>query len=150
MNWNVLKTNQEYQKALKRTMEIFNADLDSAEDRELDLLLVLVKDYEDKNISLPNLDPIEVIKLKMDEKGLKAKDLIPIIGTKGHVSSVLSGRRELTLPMAQRLKNYFKLPADVFLSHNSAVKIKRVIKKATPKKTVRIGAKIPAKIKVSH
>lgn len=136
MTWNVLRTNQEYQKAIKRTLEIFNAETGTPEDNELDLLLVLVKDYEDKNISLPSLDPIEVVKLKMDEKGLKAKDLIPIIGSKGHVSSILSGRRELTLPMAQRLKNYFNLPAEVFLSFNNGMKIKRTNKKAGPKKAI--------------
>lgn len=51
----------------------------------------------------------------MDEMGIRNKDLEPIIGSKGHVSAVLSGKRELTLKMAQRLKNYFSLPAEVFL-----------------------------------
>ena len=64
---------------------------------------------------MPELDPLEVIKLKMEERGLKNKDLEPIIGSKGHVSSILSGRTEITLKMAQRLKDYFQLPAEVFL-----------------------------------
>jgi len=51
----------------------------------------------------------------MQEMGLKNKDLEPLIGTKGHVSAVLSGKREITLKMAQKLKNYFNIPADVFL-----------------------------------
>ena len=91
----------------------------SKEEDELDLLLVLIKDYEDKHIFLPNLDPIEVIKLKMEERGLKAKDIEPLIGTKGHVSSILSGRRELTLKMAQKLRDYFQLPAEVFMNHSA-------------------------------
>jgi HTH-type transcriptional regulator/antitoxin HigA len=115
MNWKVLKTKAEYNKAIKRTMEIFHAEPGSPESDELDLLLVLVKDYEDKHISLPELDPIAVIKLKMEERGLKAKDLEHLIGSKGHVSSILSGRRELTLKTAQKLRNYFQLPADIFL-----------------------------------
>ena len=115
MRWNVLKTGSDYKKAVKRTMEIFDASPGSAEEKELELLLVLVKDYEDRHYVMPELDPIEVIKLKMEESGLKSKDLEPIIGSKGHVSSVLSGRRELTLPMAQRLRNYFQLPAEVFM-----------------------------------
>ena len=49
---------------------------------------------------------------------MKAKDLEPIIGSKGHVSSILSGKREITLKMAQKLKNYFSIPAEVFL-HNA-------------------------------
>ncbi len=116
MNWKVLKTEAAYQKAIKRTMAIFQAKKGSSEADELALLLVfLVKDYEDKHIQIPEVDPIEVIKLKMTERGMKAKDLKPIIGSKGHVSSILSGRREITLKMAQRLKDYFQLPAEIFL-----------------------------------
>lgn len=135
MNWNVIKTNADYKKAIKRTIEIFDAMPDSPEDKELDLLLVLIKDYEDKHVVLPELDPIEVIKMKMEEKGLKANDLVPIIGTKGHVSSVLSGRRELTLQMAQRLKNYFQLPAEVFMSYTGIAKNKRTVKKKIAKQS---------------
>jgi len=119
MNWKVIKNKAEYKRAVKRTMDIFQADEGTPESDELDLLLVLVKDYEDKHITLPELDPIEAIKLKMEERGLKAKDLEPLIGSKGHVSSILSGRRELTLKMAQKLKDYFELPADVFLHHSA-------------------------------
>jgi HTH-type transcriptional regulator / antitoxin HigA len=115
MNWKVIKTKAQYKKAVKRLMEIFHADEGTPEGDELDLLLLLVKDYESRYIVLPSIDPIEVIKMKMKEKGMKAKDLEPIIGSKGHVSSILSGRRELTLKMAQKLKNFFQLPADIFL-----------------------------------
>jgi HTH-type transcriptional regulator/antitoxin HigA len=115
MSWKVIKTQSEYKRALKRTMEIFHSEQSTPEAEELDLLLLLVKDYEDKHISLPELDPIAAIKLKMEERGLKPKDLEPLIGSKGHVSSILSGRRELTLKIAQKLKNYFHLPADIFM-----------------------------------
>lgn len=115
MNWKVIKTEAAYQKAIKRTMAIFHAKEGNDEADELAVLLVLVKDYETKHIHLPELDPIEVIKLKMAERGMKNKDLEPIIGSKGHVSSILSGRRELTLKMAQKLKDYFQLPAEVFM-----------------------------------
>ena len=111
----MIKTKTEYNKALKRTMTIFQAEPGTSESEELELLLVLIKDYEDKHIVLPEVDPIDAIKLKMEEMGLKAKDLEPIIGSKGHVSSILSGRRELTLKMAQKLKDYFQLPADIFM-----------------------------------
>jgi HTH-type transcriptional regulator/antitoxin HigA len=114
----VIKTRAEYNKAIKCTMEIFHAPPEAPEEDELDLLLVLVKDYEDRHITLPQLDPIEAIKLKMEERGIKAKDLEPMIGSKGHVSSILSGRRELTLKIAQKLKNYLHLPADIFMPAN--------------------------------
>ena len=119
MNWNVIKTKKDYKMALKRTIEIFHASPGSKEDQELELLLVLVKDYEDKHIVMPALDPIEVIKYKMEELGLKAKDIEPLIGTKGHVSSILSGRRELTLKMAQKLRDYFQLPAEIFMRQSA-------------------------------
>lgn len=116
MNWKVIKTKTEYNKAIKRTMEIFHAEDGTPESDELDLLIVLVKDFEDKHIKMPELDPIEAIKLKMDERGMKAKDLEPIIGSKGHVSSILSGRRELTLSMAKKLRELLQIPAEVFLN----------------------------------
>ena len=115
MDWKVLKTETAYKKAVKRAMVIFHAKPNTPEDDELGLLLVLIKDYEDRTIQMPKLDVLEVIKIKMKEKGLKNKDLEPIIGSKGHVSSVLSGRREITLKIAQRLKDYFNLPAEIFL-----------------------------------
>ena len=119
MNWKVIKTKAEYNKAIKRTMEIFHAKEGTPEADELALLLVLVKDYEDKHIQIPEVDPIEVIKLKMEERGIKAKDLEPLLGSKGHVSSVLSGRRELTLSTAKRLRKFFQLPAEIFMSSTS-------------------------------
>jgi HTH-type transcriptional regulator/antitoxin HigA len=115
MNWKVIKTKTEYNKALKRTMGIFQAVQGTREADELELLLVLIRDYEDKHIVLPQVDPIEAIKLKMEERGLKAKDLESLIGSKGHVSSILSGTRELTLKMAQKLRDNFELPADIFM-----------------------------------
>lgn len=115
MNWKVIKTETAYQKALKQAMKIFQAKDGTPEADELAVLLLLIKDYEDKHIFIPDVNPIDVIKLKMKERGLKAKDLEPLIGSKGHVSSILSGRREITLKIAQRLKDYFQLPAEIFL-----------------------------------
>jgi len=115
MNWKVIKTETAYKKAVKRAIEIFQSKENTPESDELALLLILIKHYEDRHIQIPEINPIEVIKLKMRERGMKAKDLEPIIGSKGHVSSILSGRRDITLKMAQRLKNYFQLPAEIFL-----------------------------------
>ena len=118
MTWKVLKTEEDYKNASLRLMEIFHSEQNTPEADELDLLMVLVKDYDEKHYQLPELDALEVIKYKMEEMGMKAKDLEPIIGSKGHVSAILSGKREITLKMAQKLKNYFRIPAEVFL-HNA-------------------------------
>jgi HTH-type transcriptional regulator/antitoxin HigA len=115
MNWKVLKTEEEYNKASVRLMEIFHTESNSSEFEELEMLTVLIKDYDDRHYPIAELDVLEVIKLKMQEMGMKNKDLEPIIGSKGHVSAILSGKREITLKMAQKLKNYFGIPAEAFL-----------------------------------
>jgi HTH-type transcriptional regulator / antitoxin HigA len=115
MNWKVLDTEDDYNKASMRLMEIFHAEPNTPEDDELGVLILLVKDYDNRHYPMHQLDALEVIKIKMQEMGLKNKDLEPLIGSKGHVSAVLSGKREITLKMAQKLKNYFKIPAEVFL-----------------------------------
>ena len=115
MEWKVLKKEEDYIKASIRMMEIFHAMPNTTESDELDLLTVLIRDYDEKHYHLPELDALEVIKYKMQEMGMKAKDLEPIIGSKGHVSAILSGKRQITLKMAQKLKNYFSIPAEVFL-----------------------------------
>lgn len=115
MNWKVIKTEKEYNNASNRLMEIFHAEQGTPEGDEMELLSVLIKDYDDKHYLLPQLNPLEAIKYKMEGRGIKAKDLEPLIGSKGHVSSILSGRRELTLKIAQKLRDYFQLPADIFL-----------------------------------
>lgn len=115
MNWKVLKTEKDYNRATKRLMEIFHAKPNTSEDDELGVLILLIKDYDERHYPLPGVDVLEVIKEKMQEKGIRNKDLEPIIGSKSYVSSILSGRREITLKMAQRLKDYFHLPAEIFL-----------------------------------
>ena len=115
MNWKVIETGSEHKKALMRAMEIFHAEPNSTEEDELGVLLLLIKDYEDRTIKMHEIDVLEVIKDKMLEQGIKNKDLEPFIGSKGHVSSILSGRREITFKMAQKLKDYFNLPAEMFL-----------------------------------
>jgi HTH-type transcriptional regulator/antitoxin HigA len=115
MNWKVLKTEDDYSKACLRMMELFDSAPNTPEYDELDLLVVLIKDFDEKQYQLPQLDAVEVIKYKMQEMGLKSKDLEPIIGSKGHVSALLSGKREITLKMAAKLKVFFSIPAEVFL-----------------------------------
>jgi len=115
MKWKVLKTEKEYNRASKRLMEIFHAAPGTPEDDELGVLILLIKDYDERHYQLPEIDVLEVIKEKMQERGLKNKDLVPVIGSKSYVSSILSGRREITLKIAGRLKEYFHLPAEMFL-----------------------------------
>ncbi|WP_316812609.1 transcriptional regulator [Pedobacter heparinus] len=116
MKFKVLKTEKAYNIAIYRIEELFNAKPGSEAFDELELLSLLVKDYEDRHYPMPEPDPIAVIKLKMDEIGLKNKDLIPVVGSESHVSSILSGRRKLTLDMARSLAIFLDLPARVFIN----------------------------------
>lgn len=115
MNWRVLKTEEDYNKASLRLMEIFHVEQNDPDYEELELLTVLIDDYDERNYAVSELDVLEIIKIKMEERGLKNKDLESIIGSKGHVSAILSGKREITLKMAQRLKDFFGIPAAAFL-----------------------------------
>src|SRR5882757_8799761 len=97
--WKVLKTEADYKTALERLDEIAEAELDTAEGDELELLVVLIKNYEDEFHPFKLPDPLDMIKLRMEEMRLKNKDLVDIIGSESHVSSVLSGKRQITLEM---------------------------------------------------
>jgi HTH-type transcriptional regulator/antitoxin HigA len=74
-----------------------------------------VNDDDDRHYSILEMEALEVIKIKMQETGMKNKDLEPIIGSKGHVSAILSVEREIILKMAVKIKNYFGIPAKAFL-----------------------------------
>src|SRR5690606_28539069 len=115
MNWTILKTEEDYNRASERLMEIFHAAPNSLEHDELSLLILLIQDYDNRYYALPQADVLDIIKEKMEERGLKNKDLESIIGSKGYVSSILSGKRDLALKMAKRLRDYFDLPAELFL-----------------------------------
>jgi len=116
MNWKVIKSEQEYNRALDRIEQIFDALPGQTDYDELELLGLLIKDYEDRYYPMPVPDPIEVIKFKLMELGLKNKDLIPIIGSESHVSSVLKGRRKITLEMAKSLSKFLNIPPDIFIN----------------------------------
>jgi HTH-type transcriptional regulator / antitoxin HigA len=113
-----VKTESEYRELMDWVdLKLGNPpDLETAEGEALQIALLLIKDYEDKNYPIPLPDPIAVIKLKMQESGLKNKDLVALkFGSKGHISSLLSKRKPLTLDLAKRFHQEFGIPAEVFL-----------------------------------
>jgi HTH-type transcriptional regulator/antitoxin HigA len=115
-NWNILNNDTDYEEALKRLDEIFDAEADSREDKEADLLVLLIEKYEEENYPIPDPDPVEAIKLIMEQKSLRQKDLIGIIGDKTTVSKVLKRKRKLTLEMIRKLNASFKIPVDALIS----------------------------------
>ncbi|MCU0340554.1 MAG: transcriptional regulator [Spirosomaceae bacterium] len=112
----ILKNEEDYRNALRRIDEIFDAAPNTSEGEEAELLVLLVKDYENKNHPVLPLDPIEAIKLTLEEKGLKAKDLVGIIGSKGYVSQVLNRKKPLTAEMMRVLHRQLNIPADILLT----------------------------------
>ncbi|WP_245588166.1 helix-turn-helix domain-containing protein [Algoriphagus terrigena] len=78
--------------------------------------MILIKNYEDENYPIPLPDPIDAIKLKMQELGLKNQDLVGKIGSKGYISSILNRRKPLTLEIAKIFHKELKIPAEVLLS----------------------------------
>ena len=89
---------------------------DTPEGEKLQVALLLIKQYEDLNYSIPMPDPIEAIKIKMKEAGLKNKDLVAKVGSKGYVSLILSGKKPLTLELARLFHRELNIPAEILLS----------------------------------
>ena len=113
-----IKSNQVYEEYLQWVDELFDKKVkpNSPEGETLQVALLLIKDYEDRHFRIPAPDPIDAIRLKMAEKGLKNKDLVGRIGTKGYVSAILNKKKPLTLELAKLFYRELGISADVLLS----------------------------------
>ena len=116
MSTKIIQNEEEYDQALDRAEQIFSAQPDSPEGDELALLLLVIKDYEQKHHPVPPPDPIEAIKLTMQERGLIAQDLVPLLGSKSYVSQVLNRKKPLTADMMRSLHKHLGIPAEVLLA----------------------------------
>ncbi len=115
-NLRIIETQKDYEKALKSIEELFDVSKDTPESHELEILVLLVKKYESENFDeIPLPDPIDAIKVRMEDLGLKAKDLVPAIGDKGTVSKVLNRKIPLSLKMIRNLCQILSLPAEVLI-----------------------------------
>ncbi len=108
--WTILKCNKDYELALERLDDIFDAVPGSEEDKESDLLVLLIEKYEEDNFPIPDPDPVEAIKFIMEQKSIKQQDLVGIIGDKTTVSKVLKKKRKLTLDMIRNLNQTLRIP----------------------------------------
>ena len=107
-----IKTDADYQAALQEIATLMTARLDSPEGERLDVLTTLVEAYERKHYPLELPDPVAAIKFEMEQKGLTAKDLEPMIGRRNRVYEVLNRKRSLTLKMIRRLHGQLGIPAE--------------------------------------
>lgn len=109
-NYKIIKSEAEYEKVLARIEEIMDAQQDTPEGEELELLSLLVEKYEETNFPLPKADPIDVIIYYIEQRGLKYKDLIGIIGDKTLVSKIINRERKLNLRMVKNLHDKMNIP----------------------------------------
>ncbi len=116
----VIKTEKEYERALARINDLMDADAGTPEGDELELLVTLVELYEKGKHSIDLPDPVEAIKFRMEQLGLKQKDLIPLIGSRSKVSEVLSRQRLLSITMIRKLNAGFGIPAEILLREPGA------------------------------
>ena len=115
MNIKPLHTETDYRKALHDVEALWNAAEGSAEADRLEVLVLLIQDYEDKHYPVNDPDPIAFLEHVMEGRELTRKDLEPFIGTRARVAEVLNRRRHLTLEMIRNLSKGLKLPADVLV-----------------------------------
>ena len=115
MNIKPIKTEQDYEAALQQLLLVFDAPLGTSESDEADVLGVLVDEYEKKHYSIEAPDPIEAIKIRMEDMQLRQKDLIKELGGKSRASEVLNKKRKLTLDMIRNLTNRLNLSASVLI-----------------------------------
>lgn len=116
MEIKLIETEEEYDNAIKRIDLLFDAPKGSSEAKEVEILVLLVNKYEEENYPIDEPDPIEYIKIRMEEMGLKPTDLVPFIGNKGNVSKVLNRKRSLSIEMIRNLHNGLGFPLDVLIS----------------------------------
>jgi HTH-type transcriptional regulator / antitoxin HigA len=115
MEWKIIKTQKDYQKALKRLDVIFDAKKNTKEGDELELLGLLIDNYEKDKFPIDLPDPIEAIKFRMEQLGYKQKDLAEAIGLKSRVSEILNRKRKLTLDMVRKIHEALGIPTDILI-----------------------------------
>ena len=118
MELRIIRTEAQYEEYLEWVDRQFDRKVkpDSPLGEKVQVALLLIKQYEDEHHPIPLPDPIDAIKLKMEERGLRNKDLVGKVGSKGYVSALLNKRKPLTLELAKLFHRELSIPAEVLLS----------------------------------
>lgn len=114
-----IRTEEDYENALDRLEIIFDAPINSIEGDEAEILSLLIENYENKVYPIEAPDPIEAIRIRMEEMNLKQKDLVGLIGGKSRVSEVLNRKKRLTVDMIRELEKKLSISATVLVSNYS-------------------------------
>jgi len=118
MELSIIKFEEQYQPYLNRVDALFDKNIvaDSSNRKKPEESFQLIKQYEDENHAIPLPNAIEAIKIKMEDLGVRNKDLVGKIGSKGYISSLLNKRKPLTLEIAKIFHKELNIPADVVLA----------------------------------
>ena len=111
----LLKTETDYQKALAKIDDIFDAELNTPESDRPDILALLVESYEDRHYPIPPPDPVSALECHMESRGLTRRDLEPYLGSRARVAEVLSRKRGLSIEMIRRLHQGLGISADILI-----------------------------------
>jgi HTH-type transcriptional regulator/antitoxin HigA len=110
-----IRTEADYSAALARIDALMDAEPGTTEGEELDVLTDLVEHHEEKRVAMGYPSPVAAIEFRLEQGGLTQRDLVPFIGSRAKVSEVLSGKRQITMPMARALHEHLGIPAEVLL-----------------------------------
>lgn len=110
-----IRTKKQYQDALKRIDDIFEAKPNSVQGDELEILSILVESYEANKFQIDDPDPIEAIKFRMEQLGIDQTKLGEILGYKSRASEILNKKRKLSIEMIRKINEVLKIPADVLI-----------------------------------
>lgn len=117
-----IKTEQDYEKALRTVEELWGAEEDTPEGDRLDVLIALVDAYEAVHHPIYPPDPVAAIEFHMDQNGLSRADLEEYIGTRARVSEVLNGRRGLSIEMIRNLHEGLGIPLESLVGRSKEAK----------------------------
>ncbi|WP_438711613.1 helix-turn-helix domain-containing protein [Aquimarina muelleri] len=115
MNIAPIRNEKDYQNALERLEEIFDSKKGTEQGDELEILSILIDRFENENFPIGMPDPIEAIKFRMEQMGMKQKDLAEVVGFKSRVSEILNKKRKLTLDMIRKLNTTLHIPTEVLI-----------------------------------
>lgn len=112
-----IKNNDQYEDALARVYAFMQTDVkpDSKESDELEVLSILVKEYELDHYPVPKPSPLEAIKFRIEQIGMSEAELSNILGARSRKSEILSGKRKLSLTMIRKLNELLHIPAEVLI-----------------------------------
>jgi len=115
-----IRTEADYQAALTRIDALLDAEPGTPDGEELDVLTDLVEHYEAKHVPMGYPSAVAALEFRLQQAGLTQRDLVPFIGSRAKVSEVLSGKRQITMPMARALHEHLGIPAEVLLQQPGA------------------------------